>query len=102
MSVCEYLVSGIADEGPSQKLYPEVKPVASRSLCGPPFPGDRRQTHGQKHSRPWELAYSYDGPRRSMRAQALCIHSIHLLKIVHVKQEGVHMDYMLQVRICKR
>lgn len=68
MSVCEYLANGIADNGPSQKLDPEMKPVAHRSLCGPLLPRDRCQTHGQEHSRFWELADSYDGPRRSMRA----------------------------------
>ena len=100
MSVCEYLVSGIADEAPVKGWIP--KPVAHRSLCGPLLPRDRCQTHGQEHSRFWELAYSYDGPRRSMRAEALCVHSIHLLKITHVKQKDIHVDYMLHVRICRR
>jgi hypothetical protein len=33
---CEYLVSGIADEAPVKSWIP--KPVAQRSLCGPPAP----------------------------------------------------------------
>jgi site-specific recombinase XerD len=60
------------------------------------------EAYGQEHFRFWELAYSYDGPRRSMRAQALSVHSIHLFKIAHVKQKYVHVDYMLQVRIRRR
>jgi hypothetical protein len=46
--------------------------------------------------------YPLDRARRPMCTHALSVGAVHFLEIAHVKQKDVHVDYVLQVRICGR
>ncbi len=72
--------------------------LVARLLAIDLFSGDGSQVHGQQNTRLGKLVDSNHGSSRSVRPHLLDIRTVHALEILHIFEEDVDMDDVIQIR----